>query len=332
MSMETNILLFRAWDFEDNNCKVYKQSEEDLPSNLYHPVFLSFDEEKNDELNGLRLLTTINCTSSKSAAQDFAPPDGSMFVLKDCAKALSNGELIAAPIDWISPHPNENEWVILPCTFIKCDKPTKYVHNSQLINVVEYKTINPAFFGVDVFTKLSTLQFIKDSAKDKKDGDGDEFGDDDDTKQEDITYYKKQCESLKQQINALKTQMGMDKEAKQADEEKVKEDAKKKVEIKIPFEKIEDEAYLIKEGDKKASMCVTSCNGELNPPFISAKGINYLKGNFDSNELDIFVDTYAKCGTTVGIKMIYKILEANDKISAGSNKDKLNDPWNAVPW
>ena len=30
--------------------------------------------------------------------------------------------------------------------------------------------------------------------------------------------------------------------------------------------------------------------------------------------------------------MIYKILEANGKITAGSNKDKLNDPWNAVPW
>ena len=91
-------------------------------------------------------------------------------------------------------------------------------------------------------------------------------------------------------------------------EDEKKDDAKKK-EIKIPFKKIEDEAYLIKEGDKEASMCVTSCNGELNPPFISAKGINYLKKNFNSNELDIFVDTYAKCGTTVGIKMVYKILE-----------------------
>eukprot|EP01083_Nonionella_stella_P192152 710614_1 len=79
-------------------------------------------------------------------------------------------------------------------------------------------------------------------------------------------------------------------------------------------------------------MCVTSCDGELNPPFISSKGINYLKNNYISNEFDIFIDTYAKCGTTVGIKMVYKILETNNKISAGSNSNKLNDPWNAVPW
>eukprot|EP00483_Globobulimina_turgida_P001829 UN01831 len=103
--------------------------------------------------------------------------------------------------------------------------------------------------------------------------------------------------------------------------------------IRIPFKKIVDEAYLIRdENVPDASMCVTSCDGELNPPFISAKGIKYLKSNFVSNEFDIFVDTYAKCGTTVAIKMVYKILQANNKISAGSNGNNLNDPWSAVPW
>jgi len=104
---------------------------------------------------------------------------------------------------------------------------------------------------------------------------------------------------------------------------------KKKKEIKIPFVKIEDEAFLI-TGRNGESMCVTACDGELNPPFISAKGINWLKNNFDSTELDIFVDTYAKCGTTVAIKMIYKILEAEGQMSPP--KASLNSPWTAVPW
>jgi len=91
-------------------------------------------------------------------------------------------------------------------------------------------------------------------------------------------------------------------------------------------------AYLIREGNVGASMCVTACDGELNPPFISAKGINWLKKNFNANELDIVVDTYAKCGTTVGIKMIFKIMEVFGESPAGSNSEMLNDPWNAVPW
>eukprot|EP00484_Ammonia_sp_Unknown_P022791 CAMPEP_0197030102 /NCGR_PEP_ID=MMETSP1384-20130603/9407_1 /TAXON_ID=29189 /ORGANISM="Ammonia sp." /LENGTH=785 /DNA_ID=CAMNT_0042459385 /DNA_START=13 /DNA_END=2370 /DNA_ORIENTATION=+ len=318
------------------DCKIYGEDVSKLPQNLYHPVFLSFDEEKG-VTTPMRLLQSVNCTASTDIARDFAPPDGSMFVIKDCAAALSQGDLIAAPIDWLSPHPNENEWVILPCTFFKCERPVKYVHNSQLINVVEYKTINPVFFGVDIFTKLGFLTFINHLSQKRVERVDDDtvFGDGDDEKEElrDISFYKKECDRLKQELNALRTQMGMDEAAETEDKKQEEEEEKeKKKDIKIPFKKVEDEAYLITEGKGAASMCVTSCNGELNPPFISAKGINYLKQHFQSNELDIFVDTYAKCGTTVGIKMVYKILEANGKVSAGSNKEKLNDPWNAVPW
>jgi len=138
----------------------------------------------------------------------------------------------------------------------------------------------------------------------------------------DIAYYKEQCKTLKEEISRLKSK----------EDENKNNDKKKKKEIKIPFRKIEDEAFLISDEYKMASMCVTSCDGELNPPFISSKGIKYLKSNYNANELDIYIDTYAKCGTTVGVKMVYKILEAFNKISAGSNKQKLNDPWNAVPW
>lgn len=124
----------------------------------------------------------------------------------------------------------------------------------------------------------------------------------------DIAYYKKECELLQTKLSELNARMYDMGKQEQKDEEK-DDGKKKKAEIKIPFKKIEDEAYCITDPSRKASMCVTSCDGELNPPFISSKGIKWLKSNFNTGELDIFVDTYAKCGTTVGIKMIYKILE-----------------------
>merc|ERR1711971_104755 len=123
--------------------------------------------------------------------------------------------------------------------------------------------------------------------------------------------------------------MGFETEATPTEKSKQKPKSQPKKEIVIPFVKIADEAFLIK-GRNGESMCVTACDGELNPPFISAKGINWLKNNFDSNELDIFVDTYAKCGTTVAIKMIYKILEAEGVLPP--SKTSLNSPWTAVPW
>eukprot|EP01084_Bolivina_argentea_P302324 521819_1 len=308
------------------DCKVYGAPTESLPSDLFHPVFLSFDVDQGVQCP-LPLLTTINCTSSKEAAKDFAPPDGSMFVIKNCAEALSKGELIAAPINWISPHPAEDEWVVLPCTFIECSKPHDYVHNAQLIEVTKCKSISPQFLGVDIYTKLSNLQFIRDINPVKQPRSL-VYGDDDMRMVvHDIGYYKHQCVRLQDEVYRLKeTISSASIDSKQDDIEGTKK------EIKIPFKKIEDEAYCITDECTNSSMCVVSCNGELNPPFISSKGIEWLQQHFESNELDIFVDTYAKCGTTVGIKMVYKILEAHNRVSAGSNAEKLNDPWNAVPW
>lgn len=170
----------------------------------------------------------------------------------------------------------------------------------------------------------------------------------DDKGPKDLAYYRSECSRLRsenEQLRAenaklrLQTATDVDKAAPPSADEKESAAAdaaapstakKPKKDIKIPFVKIEDEAFLIR-GDG-ASMCVTSCDGELNPPFISAKGIKWLKENFHANDLDIVVDTYAKCGTTVGIKMVYKILEAFGQTPAGSNSKMLNDPWNAVPW
>ena len=112
-------------------------------------------------------------------------------------------------------------------------------------------------------------------------------------------------------------------------------------------------------------MRVTSVNGELNPPFISQKGVDYLQNNFDTNGLgkpnkkqinfqkhpnlgffpiffhpsiviklffflDIFVDSYAKCGTTLMIHVIYQILKHAKVPMAGASEQDMADPWTAV--
>jgi len=106
-----------------------------------------------------------------------------------------------------------------------------------------------------------------------------------------------------------------------------------KEEAKIPFLLIKDEAFDITEKDRDAKMTVTICDGETNPPFISAKGINWLKNNFNSTQYDIFVDTYAKCGTTLTIHMVYQIYVVGLNITPyGASKEDMSDPWNAVPW
>ena len=75
----------------------------------------------------------------------------------------------------------------------------------------------------------------------------------------------------------------------------------------LPMVTIKDEAIVISEKGRNARMTVTLCDGEANPPFISARGINDLKQKYDSNELDIYVNTYAKCGTTLTIHMVYRV-------------------------
>eukprot|EP00483_Globobulimina_turgida_P008371 UN08388 len=157
-----------------------------------------------------------------------------MFVIRNCGKALSRGELIGAPIDWISPHPNENEWVLMPCTFIECVKPIKYVHNSLLIDVERYETIKPTFFGVDIFTKLCNLQFVKDMNAANNGGAM--------TVVKDMKYYQQKCENLQAELCELRQQFGID-DSKQ--EEKAAFHLKKA--IRIPFKKIADETFLIRD-------------------------------------------------------------------------------------
>ena len=122
------------------------------------------------------------------------------------------------------------------------------------------------------------------------------------------------------------------KEEKIIKTEKKKDKKKPEEKIDLPFKLIENEAVLISEKGKDATMRVTICNGESNPPFISAKGINWLKNNFITNEKDIFVDTYAKCGTTLCIKLVYQIYKSIGKICDGASAEDMSDPWNAVPW
>ncbi len=82
---------------------------------------------------------------------------------------------------------------------------------------------------------------------------------------------------------------------------------RKKPKLDCPFVTIDDEMYQIKEDGVNASMNVTSYEGELLPPFLSAKGISWLNENFRTNKLDIFIDTFAKSGTTLTIKLVHQV-------------------------
>ncbi|MCP4053194.1 MAG: hypothetical protein GY739_09010 [Mesoflavibacter sp.] len=67
------------------------------------------------------MLSTINCTSDKQQALELASADSirTMYVFQNINISLSKGKLIAAPINWISPDPSEQEWVILPLKVLK---------------------------------------------------------------------------------------------------------------------------------------------------------------------------------------------------------------------
>ena len=193
--------------------------------------------------------------------------------------------------------------MVLPAVLEAAEAPCDYVHKAQLVKCTKYRSLSPHMMGVDVFTKLAHLRFIQeldDAATPRSVRSPRPKG---------VDFYRAECERLQQEVLKLRGQLELSGGVAEETVEEIKtdededEEEKPKKEIKIPFVKIEDEAFLI-EGRNGESMCVTACDGELNPPFISAKGINWLKGNFDSNELDIFVDTYAKCGTTVACKMV----------------------------
>eukprot|EP01084_Bolivina_argentea_P320616 556310_1 len=99
-----------------------------------------------------------------------------------------------------------------------------------------------------------------------------------------------------------------------------------------PFVTIKNEVYQIKEYGNTSTMNVTSFNGELLPPFISSVGLNWINNNYKTNNFDIFVDTYAKSGTTLTLKLVALILKANNEEIADVDIKNMSCPWDAVPW
>ena len=124
---------------------------------------------------------------------------------------------------------------------------------------------------------------------------------------------------LQAKMNGASSQAGSEDSKHEEKEEKSKKKEVKKLDL--PMKLIEDEAVLISEKGNDATMRVTICNGESNPPFISAKGIKWLKNNFHTNEKDVFVDTYAKCGTTLCIKLVYKVFESAGVVCDGASAE-----------
>ena len=90
-----------------------------------------------------------------------------------------------------------------------------------------------------------------------------------------------------------------------ASSNKEKKEEKK---LDCPFVTINDEMYQIRQDGVNASMNVTSYEGELLPPFLSGKGIKWLNDNFKTNKFDVFIDTYAKSGTTLTIKLVHQVV------------------------
>ena len=140
---------------------VYGKKLNKLPKRLYHPIFgQSYVQAP------FQILSTINCTENEDGAKDLAPPDGTMYVFENVSSMLSKGQLIGAPIDWISHNPDEKEWVILPLRVLRIDS-NKYFSspqdkNCKEITITKYETFSAALYGVDIFGKLGTLKFVKD--------------------------------------------------------------------------------------------------------------------------------------------------------------------------
>ena len=95
-----------------------------LPGELYRGT-----TRFNVNSNAWCIETIISFTTSESVAQTFAAlgvteeQDKSYILLmQNVAKHLSTGALVAAPIMWLSEHPYEKEWIVLPgitCLFDK---------------------------------------------------------------------------------------------------------------------------------------------------------------------------------------------------------------------
>ena len=140
------------------DAKVYKKPIDSLPKRLYHPIFGQSRLHSQFEI-----LSTVNCTENEDGAKDLAPPDGTMYVFENTSTMLSKGKLIAAPISWISNHPEEKEWVILPLRIFKIDQSKSFSveKNCKEVTITKYQTFSATLYGVDLFGKLGDLEFVK---------------------------------------------------------------------------------------------------------------------------------------------------------------------------
>eukprot|EP01083_Nonionella_stella_P077170 210558_1 len=143
---------------------VYNAQEDTLPKKLYHPSF-----GQPNITAPFQMLFPINCSGSKKQVDAIAPPKGTMYRFEHASKALSKGKLIGAPIHWISPHPAEEEWVVLPLRVldIKHTKDTMG-DNCVILEITEYQSFPINLYGVDVYNKLQHLTSVKDTQKKKK--------------------------------------------------------------------------------------------------------------------------------------------------------------------
>ena len=81
-------------------------------------------------------------------------------------------------------------------------------------------------------------------------------------------------------------------------------------------------------------MSVTKIDDEWHPPFITADGVKWLHKYMQCDGNDIFIDSYAKCGTTMALYTVYELLKLKYDASniCGFNPSKIADPWNSANW
>ena len=69
--------------------------------------------------------------------------------------------------------------------------------------------------------------------------------------------------------------------------------------------------------------------GRVYHPHLSYESINYLRNNFESKSHDVFITTYAKCGTTLTQQICVLLMKYT---SNNSSKYDSNEKWWTIPW
>eukprot|EP00484_Ammonia_sp_Unknown_P030325 CAMPEP_0197034268 /NCGR_PEP_ID=MMETSP1384-20130603/12434_1 /TAXON_ID=29189 /ORGANISM="Ammonia sp." /LENGTH=425 /DNA_ID=CAMNT_0042464175 /DNA_START=24 /DNA_END=1301 /DNA_ORIENTATION=+ len=138
---------------------VFRAEQNKLPKKLYHAMF------GQPRISApYKICHPINCTEKEQMAKEYGPADGSMFVFENADVMMSKGQLIAAPIHWISPHPEEQEWIILPVDILAIGEEKTFSSENDIkeVAVTKYRTFSAALYGVNIFEKLGDLKFVQD--------------------------------------------------------------------------------------------------------------------------------------------------------------------------